>query len=79
MKGSSRTSPEPLRTALPAALLTFGILVAVHTFLRTPLLLADRFVRGLGLVEALLLGIYSGAVAYAMADPRAVPRWRLRL
>jgi hypothetical protein len=43
------------------------------------MLLAERFIPGLGWVEIALLSIYAAWITSRMANPAASPRWRARI
>lgn len=63
---------------LPLAvfLLTFILLAFVQIKLQRPMLLAERFIKGAGWIEILLISCYGGFVVNKMKDPVNVPRWR---
>lgn len=66
------------RYKLPLAvfLLTFILLAFVQIKLQRPMLLAERFIKGAGWIEILLISCYGGFVVNKMKDPVNVPRWR---
>jgi polyferredoxin len=63
---------------LPLAvfLLTFILLAFVQVKLERPMLLAERFIKGAGWVEILLISYYGAFVVNKMKDPANVPKWR---
>jgi ferredoxin len=72
----------PPGTSLAASMvgfgLTFGLLAFLQGRVALPLLLADRFLPGLGRVEALGLAVYAAWLLDRMQDPRDSSRWRRR-
>lgn len=70
----------PGRAALVATFgLTFAILAVVQLVVGVPLLMAERFLRGAGWAEALLLAGYASWLVTKLHDPRKTPLWRRRL
>lgn len=65
-------------TPLAAFLTTATLLVLIQVLVRRPVILAERFWVGGGIVEAALLSAYAGLVAHAMSDERRSARWRRR-
>ena len=63
---------------LPAAvsLLTFFLLACVQLKVPRPMLLAERFIKGGGWSEIILISLYGAFVIYKMQDPLNVPKWR---
>ena len=61
---------------LTVFILTFILLAFVQVKLERPILLAERFFKGSGWVEILLISFYGAFVAFKMQDPFNVPRWR---
>ncbi len=57
-----------------ATLLTFMQIKMPH-----PILLAERFVKGLGWLEIAIIATYGAYVAYKMQDPKEVPKWRKKI
>ncbi|MBM4372170.1 MAG: 4Fe-4S ferredoxin, partial [Deltaproteobacteria bacterium] len=73
-------SPTGLHaSAVASSLLTAGLLVPVQLLVRPPMLLAERFVPGLGWAEVGLLAIYAGWMTSRILRPREGIRWRQRL
>jgi ferredoxin-type protein NapH len=64
--------------ALPAAvsILTFVLLAFVQVKVSRPMLLAERFIKGGGWLEIILISLYGAFVIYKMQDPLNVPKWR---
>lgn len=60
-------------------LLTFTLLAIVQLVVDAPMLLAERFLRGAGWIEALLLAIYATWLLSKLNDPRKTIVWRRRL
>ncbi len=73
--GSINTATR-MKVAAAAGLLAMGLLCLVQWFVHPPMLLAERFIRGAGWVEAVILAIYAALVCRAMLDPARQPRWR---
>jgi ferredoxin-type protein NapH len=63
---------------LPSAvfILTFILLAFVQLKVERPMLLAERFIRGGGWAEIVVISFYGAFVAFKMQDPVNVPRWR---
>lgn len=57
-------------------LLTFVLLAFVQIKVERPMILAERFLKGGGWVEILLVSIYGAFVMRKMQDPINVPKWR---
>ena len=53
-------------------------LTMVHTQLSLELLILERFIKGTGWVEILVVGIYGAFLMYKMQDPAQVAKWRRR-
>jgi len=64
---------------LGVALVTTALFTVVQTVPDKPLLAAERFFRGGGWIQILLLGIYAFVVMQAMMDPAKTPIWRRRI
>jgi polyferredoxin len=67
------------RVQIAAALLTAGLLIPIQLKVHPPILLAERFVAGLGWLEILVLSLYAGFIAGKMIDPSQSRRWRKRI
>ena len=52
------------------------ILSFVQVQVKNPMLIAERFVKGLGWVEIAIISFYGAFVAYKMQNPLNVPKWR---
>jgi ferredoxin-type protein NapH len=61
---------------LTVFIITFVLLAFVQVKLERPMLLAERFIKGAGWVEILLISCYGAFVVNKMKDPANVPRWR---
>ncbi len=57
-------------------LLTFTLLAFVQIKIERPMLLAERFIKGSGWIEILLISIYGAFVVSKMQYPLNVPKWR---
>ncbi len=57
-------------------LLTVILLSFVQWKVENPLLLLERFVKGGGWFEIVIIGLYGALVAYKMQDPGKVQQWR---
>ncbi len=56
--------------------ITFILLAFVQVKVDRPMILAERFFKGSGWIEILIISFYGWIVAYKMQDPGNVPRWR---
>jgi len=63
---------------LPATVFLFilVLLVPVQLKVERPMLLLERFIRGGGWIEMLLIAGYGALVAYKMQDPKKIRSWR---
>jgi polyferredoxin len=63
---------------MPAIVFTsvFILLAFVHVKVENPMLLAERFFKGSGWFEIILISTYGAFVAWKMQDPMNVPAWR---
>src|SRR5664279_3486970 len=57
-------------------LLTFTLLAFVQIKIERPMILAERFIKGSGWIEILLISIYGAFVVSKMQNPLNVPKWR---
>ncbi len=57
-------------------LLTFTLLAFVQIKVERPMILAERFLKGSGWVEILIISLYGAFVVSKMQDPINVPKWR---
>ncbi|HEY5470186.1 MAG TPA: 4Fe-4S binding protein [Bacteroidales bacterium] len=57
-------------------ILTFILLAFVQLKVEKPMLLAERFLKGSGWVEILLISCYGAFIVNKMKDPMNVPKWR---
>src|SRR5665647_2019891 len=57
-------------------ILTFILLAFVQLKVGKPMLLAERFLKGSGWVEILLISCYGAFIVNKMKDPMNVPKWR---
>jgi ferredoxin-type protein NapH len=55
---------------------TFILLSFIQVKVERPMLIAERFIRGGGWVEILLIAIYGAFIVNKMKDPVNVPKWR---
>ena len=62
-----------------AFLLTATLLAVVQVKVSTPMLLAERFLSGMGWVEILILSTYAAWVSEKLLDPMQGPLWRRRI
>jgi len=77
---SSELRPEVGFNARAATfVLTFALLALVQLIVTRPMLIAERFVRGGGWVEALILAGYSSWLLGKLYDQRRTTVWRRRL
>lgn len=67
---------EKIRLPLLVFILTFVLLAFVQIKVGKPMLLAERFIKGGGWAEILLVSIYGAFIIYKMQDPVNVPGWR---
>jgi polyferredoxin len=64
------------RLPLAVFILTFILLAFIQLKVERPMLLAERFIKGGGWAEIVLISFYGAFVAHKMQDPLNVPRWR---
>lgn len=57
-------------------IITFGLLAFVQMKVENPMLLAERFFKGSGWLEIMIISIYGAFVAMNMQDVRKAPKWR---
>jgi ferredoxin-type protein NapH len=57
-------------------LITFILLAFVQIKVERPMILAERFIKGGGWVEIILISFYGAFVIHKMQNPLNVPRWR---
>ena len=57
-------------------ILTFSLLAIVQIKAGRPMLLAERFLKGAGWVEIVIISFYGAFIAGKMNDPMNVPKWR---
>jgi ferredoxin-type protein NapH len=57
-------------------ILTFILLAFVQIKVEKPMILAERFLKGGGWVEILLISCYGAFIVNKMKDPMNVPKWR---
>jgi polyferredoxin len=57
-------------------LLIFILLAFVQVKVERPMILAERFLKGAGWAEILLISLYGAFVAFKMQNPVNVPKWR---
>lgn len=57
-------------------ILTFVLLGFVQFKMERPLILAERFIRGAGWIEILIISAYGAFVGWKMQDRKNVPGWR---
>lgn len=65
-----------LRVPVLVFIITFVLLAFVQLKVENPMLLAERFFKGTGWIEILLISFYGAFVAMNMQDVKKVPRWR---
>ena len=68
--------PKKFRLPIVVFILTFILLAIVQIKLERPLILAERFLKGAGWIEILLISSYGAFVISKMQDPVNLPRWR---
>ena len=64
---------------LISAFLTALILFIVRIKVARPMLLADRFVYGSGLLEVVILALYAGFITWKILNPSESSKWRIRI
>ena len=57
-------------------IVTFTLLAFVQIRVERPMILAERFYKGAGWLEIILLSFYGAFIAFKMQDPMNVPKWR---
>ncbi|MBN1599918.1 MAG: 4Fe-4S binding protein [Bacteroidales bacterium] len=67
------------KIVLPVGVFLFviTILSLIQLKLDRPFILAERFIKGAGWIEIIILAIYGSVVSYNMQFPDKIPRWRL--
>lgn len=56
--------------------LTFILLAIVEVKVERPMILAERFVKGAGWLEIILISCWGAFIVFKMQDPSNVPKWR---
>ena len=64
------------RVASIIFVLIFSLLSFVQLKLDNPIILAERFLKGAGWIEIVLISLYGAMVGFKMLDPENVPKWR---
>ena len=67
---------KKLKLPLIVFLITFILLAFVQIKVENPMLLAERFFKGAGWAEIIIISFYGAFVAFKMQDPVNVPAWR---
>jgi ferredoxin-type protein NapH len=67
---------EKNRLPIVVFFLTFILLAFVQVKVERPMILAERFIKGGGWLEILLISVYGAFVIAKMQDPVNVPKWR---
>ncbi len=62
-----------------SVLLTVFILLIIRVKIVRPMLLADLFIYGSGIIEAVLLAIYAGFITWKMLELSESSKWRIRI
>ena len=57
-------------------LMTLTLLAFVQLKVKIPMILAERFLKGSGWIEILIISLYGAFVVSKMQDPTNVPKWR---
>jgi polyferredoxin len=66
------------RISVTVFIIVFSFLAVVQLMLTgNPIILLERFLKGGGWIEILLVSCYGAFVSYKMRDPFAAPQWRL--
>jgi len=61
---------------LSVFIFTFTLLALVHINIERPMILLERFFKGLGWAEIALVSAYGSVIAFFMQDPVKAPQWR---
>ena len=72
----NRTLLKQFQLPVVVFILTFTLLAFVQVKVERPMLLAERFIKGAGWAEIILIALYGSFVAFKMKDPKNVPKWR---
>ena len=64
------------RVPLIVFFLTFTLLAFVQVKVERPMILAERFLKGGGWLEIIVISCYGAFVVYKMQDPLNIPKWR---
>lgn len=56
--------------------LTFILLAFVEVKVERPMILAERFIKGAGWLEIILISFWGAFIVFKMQDPSNVPKWR---
>jgi ferredoxin-type protein NapH len=67
---------EKYKLPLIVFTVTFILLAFVQLKVERPMLLAERFLKGAGWAEIVLISLYGAFVSWKMKDPANVPAWR---
>lgn len=76
MTGILKTEYRNYKVPFTVFIVTFVLLSFVQIKVQRPMILAERFIRGGGWIEILLISLYGWFVALRMQDPQNVPKWR---
>jgi len=74
-----RVGAESRVPSAAAFLITAGLLAVVQAKVRTPMVLAERFLAGGGWLEILAASAYAAWLTERMLDPKVQPKWRRRV
>lgn len=70
------TNSGKLYLPLSVFIFTFALLAAVHINIERPMLLIERFFKGWGWAEIVIVSGYGSVIAYFMQDTAKAPVWR---
>ena len=72
----NKITNKKLQLPLLVFIVTSILLAFIQIKLERPIILAERFLKGAGWAEIVLIAIYGSIVTFKMQDPVNVPRWR---
>jgi ferredoxin-type protein NapH len=64
------------RMPVAVFIITFILLAFVQVKVERPMILAERYMKGGGWIEIILISLYGAFVIFKMQNPMNVPRWR---
>ncbi len=62
--------------SISVTVFVFTCLFIIQLKVQNPIILLERFIDGGGWIEAVVISVFGGLIAYKMQDPASVPHWR---